>query len=344
MGGPVMGGADPNNAGGAPSGFSVAEATPPANPATEPQTEKGDAAQAVPPGAVSGGVAPTSAGDTKAISEADVQKLIAKFAKMAGLGELKSDGSHQGNVVNAAKVLAKLTELGKKDPKMQAASTDFLKEMASAGKGVYNWGLKLNGVPLNKAFMSDKAFQGVGAQNPKGTPLPAQQDSQPPADGASQPGPNTQASSDASSEAQPLNESGPAKQEQTNGEPSSPTAARGTGSGQGMSADQVREAVTPLLQKVAALDTKGDPNTISRAELGGALKSKGLNPQVKQLLTLLDQQMQASKADGMSVANAANFVASLVPSSSPADAQQTQMPQGAPNTTQPQQQQQGAAR
>lgn len=272
MGGPVMGGADPNNAGGAPSGFSVAEATPPANPATEPQTEKGDAAQAVPPGAVSGGVAPTSAGDTKAISEADVQKLIAKFAKMAGLGELKSDGSHQGNVVNAAKVLAKLTELGKKDPKMQAASTDFLKEMASAGKGVYNWGLKLNGVPLNKAFMSDKAFQGVGAQNPKGTPLPAQQDSQPPADGASQPGPNTQASSDASSEAQPLNESGPAKQEQQQ---------------QGRPLDLTKLDVKQFIKSVNTNPQDG----ITRSEIEAARDSSTIDPTGKQVLELLLSKM-----------------------------------------------------
>jgi hypothetical protein len=134
------------------------EPTPSASPTATATPEADTQAEAVPAGAGSGGVSPTSTADPKAI-EADGKKVIAAFAAKAGLGELKGDSSHQGNVADAAKVFVKLTQLGSKDPAMKAEATNFLKALAGAGKGLYNWGLKLNGTPLNQL----KAFNGVDA-------------------------------------------------------------------------------------------------------------------------------------------------------------------------------------
>jgi hypothetical protein len=122
------------------------------------QPEQGANPNAVAPGAAGGGVSQASADKTKAI-ESDGQKVIAAWAKLAGLGDLKSDGSHPSNVVNAGKVFVKLTQLGSKDPAMKAEIPKFLNALADAGKNVYNWGLKLEGVPLNQL----KAFKGVDA-------------------------------------------------------------------------------------------------------------------------------------------------------------------------------------
>jgi hypothetical protein len=290
----------------------TAEATPSADPATTPQPEESKPSSGTSTGAVGGGVPPTSADDKKAISDAG-EKIIAAFAKKAGLGELKGDGSHQGNVLNAAKVFAKLSGLGNKDPAMKAECTKFLNELASAGKGLYNWGLKLDGVALNQLPM----FKGVDAAK--------QGNSQPPADGAPQPGASTEGSGNASSAA-PTNED------------SSATSQAG---GKGMSPDDVRTAVTPLLKQVAAIDKKGDANTISLAEVDAALKSKNLDPKVQQLLTIVGQQIQQSGKD-MTVADAANHVASMASASQQGGTPQTQGPQSDPKATQPEQPQQVA--
>jgi hypothetical protein len=290
-----------------------AETDPSATPTASPQPDEGKASNGTSPGAVGGGVASTVADDKKATCEAAGQKIIAAFAKTAGLGELKSDGSHPGNVLNAAKVFAKLTDLGRKDPAMETECTKFLNDLASAGKGLYNWGLKLDGVALNQLPM----FKGVDAAR--------QGNSQPPANTAPQPGTSTEGGGNASSTA-PTNEN---------------TGATQQDGAKGMSPDDVRKAVTPLLQQVAAIDKKGDANSISLAEVGAALKSKDLDPQVRQLLTIVGKQIEQSGKD-MTVADAAAHVASIASASQQGGTQQTQGAQGDPNATQPTQQQQTA--
>jgi hypothetical protein len=290
-----------------------AETDPSATPTASPEPEKGNASSGTSSGAVGGGVSSTSADGKKAIFDAG-EKIIAAFAKTAGLGDLKGDGSHPANVLNAAKVLAKLTELGRKDPAMKAECTKFLNELASAGKGLYNWGLKLDGVALNQLPM----FKGVDAAK--------QGNSQPPANGALQPGASTEGSGNASSTA-------PTKEN---------SSAPPQDGAKGMSPDEVRKAVTPLLQQVAAIDKKGDAKTISLAEVGAALKSKDLDPQVQQLLTIVGKQIEQSGKD-MTVADAANHVASVASASQQGGTQQTQAPQGEPKTTQQEQQPQQVA-
>jgi hypothetical protein len=285
-----------------------AEADPSATPTASPQPDEGKASNGTSPGAVGGGVSSTAADDKKATCEAAGQKIIAAFAKTAGLGELKSDGSHPGNVANAAKVFAKLTDLGRKDPAMKTECTKFLNDLASAGKGLYNWGLKLDGVALNQLPM----FKGVDAAR--------QEISQPPANSAPQPGTSTEGSGNTSSTA-PTNEN---------------TGATQQDGAKGMSPDDVRKAVTPLLQQVAAIDKKDDAKTISLAEVGAALKSKDLDPQVRQLLTIVGKQIEQSGKD-VTVADAANHVASVASASQQGGTQQTQAPQGDPKTTQPEQ-------
>jgi hypothetical protein len=289
-----------------------AETDPSATSTASPQPEEGKASSGTSPGAVGGGVSSTSADGKKAIFDAG-EKIIAAFAKTAGLGELKSDGSHPANVLNAAKVFAKLTELGRKDPAMKAECTKFLNDLASAGKGLYNWGLKLDGVALNQLPM----FKGVDAAK--------QGNSQPPANGAPQPGASTEGSGNASSTA-PTNEN---------------TGATPQNGAKGMKPDDVRKAVTPLLQQVAAIDQKGDAKTISLAEVGAALKSKDLDPQVRQLLTIVGKQIEQSGKD-MTVTAAADYVVSIASASQQGGTQQTQESQGNPNATQPAQQQQTA--
>jgi hypothetical protein len=262
---------NPTPAVATPTPVSTADPTPAANP-TASQPEGSATPQPVPAGAVGR--------DIKALETAG-EKVIASFAKMAGLGELKSDGSHQGNVVNAGKVFKELTELGRKDPALKAEVTNFLKELAVAGKAFYNWGQKLDGVPLNQLKASN-AFKGVDAAN--------------------------------KSDAAPMNESGAGSQD----------------SAKGMTPDEVRKAVTPLLQQVAAIDKKGDANTIALTEVGEALKSKDMDPQVRQLLTLIQ-----TNGKDMTVADAANFVASKVAASQQGSTQQTQTTQGNPDTTRP---------
>jgi hypothetical protein len=295
-----------------PTLIANAETDSSATPTASPEPEKGNASSGTSPGAAGGGVSSTAADDKKATCEAAGQKIIAAFAKTAGLGELKSDGSHSANVLNAAKVFAKLTELGKKDPAMQTECTKFLNELASAGKGLYNWGLKLDGVALNQLPM----FKGVDAAK--------QGNSQPPANGAPQPSASTEGSGNASSTA-PMNESSPAPQQ----------------GAKGMNPDDVRKAVTPLLQQVAAIDQKGDAKTISLAEVGAALKSKDLDPQVRQLLTIVGKQIEQSGKD-VTVTAAADHVASIAAASQQGGTQQAQGAQGDPNATQPTQQQQTA--
>jgi hypothetical protein len=231
-----------------------------------PQPEQGATPNAVPPGAAGGGMATASAGDKEAVAEENGQKTISKFSNLAGLGELKTDGSHKNNMANAAVVLKKLIELGEKNPAMKAASTDFLKELAIAGKSAaFNWGLKLNGVPLNKLGMSDKAFKGLDAQNPKGAaPLPAQQDSQPTAGGTARP----QTPSESSGAPQATNTAGT----QPAGDAGQPTP-------------ELLAAMKSALKEVAASGKDGDKESISRADIAESLNSTKLPAQFKAMLT-----------------------------------------------------------
>ena len=254
--------------------------TSPTSPEPSTQPEQ-SATPNVQPGAIGGGVA--SAGDTKAL-ETGAQKVIAAGAKIAGLGELKSDGSHQGNVVNATKVFVELTKLAKTDPAMKGEVTKFLKELASAGKGIYNWGLKLDGVPLNQL----NTFKGVDA---------AQSNSQPQGDSTSK-----------------------------------TTAGATEGGGKGLSPDDVRAAVTPMLEKVATLDKNGDPKVISLADLDEAGKSADQDPR---LLALVKTQVE--KGGDMTVAAAVDHVVKFAVASQQGGTQQTQAQQGEQKTTQPEQ-------
>jgi hypothetical protein len=253
-----------NSLGSAPNVL-TADATLPENPASAPKTDEGAATPTVPPGSAGGGMAPASAGDKEAVAEASGQKTIAKFAKLAGLGELKSDGSHKNNMANAAVVLKKLIELGEKNPAMKTASTDFLKELAIAGKSAaFNWGLKLNGVPLNKVVMSDKAFKGLDAQNSKGTtPLPAQQNSQPTADDTAQP----QTPSEGSGTPQSTNTAGT----QPAGNAMQPTP-------------ELLAAMKSALKEVAASGKDGDNESISRADIAESRNSTKLPAEFKAML------------------------------------------------------------
>ncbi len=259
-----------------------AEPTPSASPTATANPEADNKAETVSPGAIAGGVSSAATGDTKAI-EADGQKVIAAFARKAGLGDLKSDGSHQGNVADAGKVFVKLTQLGSKDPAMKAEIPKFLNALASAGKGLYNWGLKLDGVPLNQL-----KFKGVDA---------AQSNSQPQGDSTSK-----------------------------------TTAGAPEGGGKGLSPDDVRAAVTPMLEKVATLDKNGDPKVISLADLEEAGKSADQDPR---LLALVKTQVE--KGGDMTVAAAVDHVVKFAVASQQGGTQQTQAQQGEQKTTQPEQ-------
>jgi hypothetical protein len=149
------------------------EANPSASP-TSPQPGEGTLPK-VQPGAIGSGVGSISADDKKAMG-ADMQKVIDKWSPRAGLGKLKSDGSHEGNMTNAAEVVDKLPESEKKA---------CLIELARAGRDYFNWGLKLGTVPINQ--LGVYKGKGADAANPGSVPG----NSQTPASGATPPAKNS---------------------------------------------------------------------------------------------------------------------------------------------------------
>lgn len=242
-------------------------------------------------------------------------KKIAEFAKQCGV-KIIEPRNHMDRWKNAMAVYA---ALGK-----GAAADKFLQEMGDIGKKLgYNFGLSSKGEALNA-----NVFKGVDARSDK---VAHYQDYQKTVaefetlkkGSTEQPAPGSEQQAIAA--APGGNDPSAAASPNGSGAPSSP----GAGNGQGMKPEEAKQLISKLLfDKAAALDSKGDANAISSAEVSQAI-GKETDPQVKALLGTVQQQFQREAAkpggkDSVTVAAATDFVLQQMKSQAGSPARENQ--------------------